>query len=112
MKTSSKVFARMLDTALLAGLVLGSADVRVFAFWMVSIMVVLMFLGLLVMTPELAEKIQGRSIIKKAFGVLVHALYVAALIYGGFPILAAMYASAASLIRISAEAKLAPKVSQ
>ena len=110
MKTSSKVFARMLDTALLAGLVLGSADVRVFAFWMVSIMVVLMFMGLLVMTPELAEKIQGRSIIKKAFGVLVHALYVAALIYGGFPILAAMYASAASLIRISAEAKLAPQV--
>ena len=110
MKSSTQVFTRLIDAALLSGLVLGNADVKVFAFWMVSIMVVLMFMGLLVMTPELAEKIQGRSIIKKAFGVLVHALYVAALIYGGFPILAAMYASAASLIRISAEAKLAPQV--
>ncbi|NMZ09389.1 hypothetical protein HBO37_29055 [Pseudomonas proteolytica] len=110
MKTSSKVFARMLDTALLAGLVLGNADVRVFAFWMVSIMVVMMFLGLLVMTPELAEKLQGRSFINKAFGILVHALYAAALIYAGFPILAALYATAASVIRISAEAKLAPQV--
>ncbi len=110
MKSSAQVFTRLLDATLLCGLVLGSADVKVFAFWMVSIKVVLMFLGLLVMTPELAEKIRGRSIIKKAFGVLVHALYVAALIYGGFPILAAMYASAASLIRISAEAKLAPQV--
>lgn len=110
MKKSSQVFTRMIDAALLAGLVLGSPDVRVFAFWMVSIMVVLMFMGCLAMTPDLAEKIQGRSLIKKAFGILMHILYVAALIYGGYPILAAMYATAASVIRIAAEAKLAPKV--
>ncbi|WP_282378189.1 hypothetical protein [Pseudomonas sp. PS01302] len=110
MKSSTQVFTRSLDAALLCGLVFGNADVKVFAFWMVSIMVVLMFMGVFVMKPELAEKIQGRSNIKKVFGVLVNALYVAALIYGGFPILAAMYATAASLIRISAEAKLAPQV--
>lgn len=110
MNTSSQVFVRLLDAAMLAGLILGSADVKVFAFWMVSIMVVLMFVGCLAMTPDLAEKLQGRSFMKKVFGIFVHALYVSALIYAGFPILAAMYATAASIIRIAAEAKLAPQV--
>lgn len=110
MKTSSQVFTRLLDGALLTGLVIGNADVKVFAFWMVSIMVALMFLGIFAMTPELAEKTQGRSLSKKAFGVLVHALYVGALIYSGYPILAAIYATAASIIRIAAESKLTSQV--
>lgn len=110
MKSSTQVFTRLLDAALLCGLVFGNADVKVFAFWMVSIMVILMFLGLPFMTPELAEKIHGRSIARRVFGVLVNALYVAALIYGGFPILAAMYATAALVIRISANSKLDPEV--
>ena len=112
MKSSTQVFTRLMDAALLSGLVLGNADVKVFAFWMVSIMVALMFAGLFAITPELAEKIQGRSSLKKAFGILVHALYVAALIYAGYPVLAALYAVISLLIRLSAESKLAPKVSQ
>ena len=60
MKSSTQVFTRLMDAALLSGLVLGNADVKVFAFWMVSIMAALMFAGLFAITPELAEKIQGR----------------------------------------------------
>lgn len=112
MKSSTQVFTRLMDAALLSGLVLGNADVKVFAFWMVSIMAALMFAGLFAITPEMAEKIQGRSPLKKAFGILVHALYVAALIYAGYPVLAALYAVISLLIRLSAESKLAPKVSQ
>ena len=110
MKTSSQVFTRLLDAALLACLVLGNADVKVFVFWMISIMVVLMIMSWLAMTPDLAKRIQGRSLLKNAFGVLVNVLYVAALIYGGFPILAAIYATAALVIRIAAQAKLTPQV--
>lgn len=112
MKFSTQVFTRLLDAALMCGLVFGSADVKVFAFWMVSIMAALMFAGLFAITPELAEKIQGRSSLKKAFGILVNSLYVAALIYAGYPILAVLYAVISLLIRLSAESKLAPKVSQ
>lgn len=95
---------------MLSGLIFGNADVRTFGFWMISIMVAFLFLGCVGMSPDLAEKIQGRSFLKKALGILVHVLYVVALVYAGFPILAAMYATAASFIRITAEAKLAPKV--
>lgn len=110
MKTSNQVFTRLLDAALLAGLVLGNFDVKVFAFWMISIMLALMLMGCLAMTPDLAEKIQDRSFIKKAFGILTHFLYVTALIYAGYPILAAIYATTALIIRIAAEAKLAAVV--
>jgi hypothetical protein len=110
MKKSTQVFTRVMDVAMLASLVLGGADVRTFAFWMISIMVAFLFLGCLGMTQDLAEKIQGRSLYKKAFGILVHTFYVAALVYAGFPILAAIYATAASFIRVAAESKLTPRV--
>ncbi|MBF6029652.1 hypothetical protein ICY20_18035 [Pseudomonas sp. P115] len=110
MKTPGQVFTRALDAALLVCLVLGNSDVKEFAFWLISFMVALTFMGWFVMTPDLAEKIQGRTLLKKAFGVLVPLLFVAALIYGGFPILAALYATAASGVRIAAESKLAAQV--
>lgn len=110
MKKSNQVINRLLDAALIAGLIFGSSDVKVFAFWMISIMVALMSLGLLVMNPENAEMIRGRSLVAKSFSALVSILYIGALIYAGFPILAALYAVAYSAIRITAESKLTPQV--
>jgi len=111
-KKSNQVITRLLDAALLAGLIFGNADAKIFVFRMVSIMVILMFVGVLTMTPDSAEKIQGGSLVKKALGILIRVLYIAALIYAGFPTLAAMYATAALFIRISAEAKLSPQVAK
>lgn len=107
---SNKVMVRLLDAALLAALVFGSADVKLFAYVVVAIMTTLISVGLLTMTPDLAEKICGRSLTKKIFGILVSVLYVIALIYAGFPILAAVYAVIVSMIRFSAEAKLKSQV--
>lgn len=110
MKTSSQIVTRLADAALIAGLIFGSSDVKVFVFWMISIMVVLLFLGLLAMSPEIAEKIRGRSLAAKFLRVLVSMLYIVALIYAGFPILAALYAVAYVAVRIAAESKLTPQV--
>lgn len=103
---ANQVVTRIFDLALIACLVFGGSDVRTFAFWLISIMVVLLLLGIFGMNAELAEKIQGRSITKKIIGISMHCMYVAALVYAGFPILAALYAMVAVLIRASAQAKL------
>lgn len=104
MKT--KILTRILDGVMIAILLFGSQDAKTFAFWMISIMVAMLFLGWLAVDRALAEKIRGRSSLSVAFGLALHAVYVAALIWAGFPILAALYATAASLIRLRCEAKL------
>jgi general stress protein CsbA len=103
---SKQIVTRVLDAGLIAALILGSAGVKTFAFWMVTIMVVLLFVGCFAVDAAMAEKIQGRSFGKKAFGALVNLAYVAALIYAGFPVLAAVYAMSAFLIRTIAQTKL------
>ncbi len=101
-----KLFPRLLDAALISALVYGGPDARTFAFWMIAIMVPMLFLGVFAMDAKLAEKIHGRSMLKKALGVAMHCAYVAALIYAGFPVLAALYATVAFAIRVAAETKL------
>jgi uncharacterized membrane protein YhaH (DUF805 family) len=103
---ANQLVIRIFDAALLACLVFGASDVRTFAFWLISIMVALMFLGIFGMDAKIAEKIQGLSIAKKVIGISIHCMYVAALIYAGFPILAALYAMVAMVIRVSAAEKL------
>lgn len=103
---SKQISTRVLDACLIAALAFGSPDIRTFAFWMVSVMVVLLFVGSFAVDAAMAEKIQGRSVAKKLFGVLVNLAYVGALIYAGFPVLAAFYAMGAFLIRTIAQAKL------
>lgn len=103
---ANQVVTRIFDLALIACLVFGGADAKTFAFWLVSIMVVLLLLGVFGMDAKLAEKIQGRSIVNKVIGISMHCMYVAALVCAGFPILAALYAMVAVLIRASAQAKL------
>ena len=103
---ANQVVVRTFDAALIACLVLGGTDVQTFAFWMISIMVALTLLGVFGMNAELAEKIQGRSITKKVIGISWGCMYVAALIYAEFPILAALYTMVVMIIRVSAEAKL------
>ncbi|WP_268797538.1 hypothetical protein [Pseudomonas huanghezhanensis] len=102
----TQIVTRVFDAVLIAALVSGNADVKTFAFWMISIMVTLMFLGCFAVNADIAEKIQGRSLGKKTFGTFVNLAYIAALIYAGFPVLAAIYAMSAFLIRTIAQAKL------
>ncbi|GEM_PF-4350499 len=101
-----KIFSRLLDAALIVALVYGGPDVRTFAFWVVAIMVPMLFLGVFAMDAALAEKIHGRSMLKKTVGVAFHCAYVGALIYAGFPVLAALYATVAFAIRVAAETKI------
>ncbi len=102
-----KIFPRLLDAALISVLVCGGPDARTFAFWVIAIMVALLCLGIFAMDANLAQKICGRSILNRLFGVAMHFAYVAALIYSGFPVLAALYATVAFAIRVAAESKRA-----
>lgn len=108
---SNKIFTRLLDLVLLGALVSGNHDARIFAYVVISFMSALMILGLFAIDVAMAEKLREQSLIGKITAAAVHALYVAALIYSGFPILAAVYACLALGIRCAAEAKLKPKVS-
>lgn len=100
------IVTRLLDAGLIAALVMGGTDVKTFAFWVISIMVVFLILGCFAVDAAMAEKIQGRSFAKKLIGASVNLAYVAALIYAGFPVLAALYGMSAFLIRTIAQTKL------
>lgn len=106
MKKRMKVLIRVMDAVLLAALVWGNPSVQTFAFWMISIMVVLMVIGCMGMNDDLAKKIHAGSGWRLAFRSLVPVLYVCALVFSGFPILAAMYATAALFILVSASSKM------
>ena len=101
-----KFLSRMMDIAVIAALVFGTPDVRTFAFWIVALMVPLLLVGVFAMDAALAEKIQGLSIGKKAFAIAINCAYIGALIYAGFPVLAAVYSITILLVRVAAETKL------
>lgn len=105
-----QILLRSLDFIVVAALAFGSPDLKTFAIWMVSLMVALMFFGSFGIGKAEAEKIQGGSLISVSFRCVVNLLYVAALIYAGFPILAALYATAAFIVRAVSQNKLDEQV--
>lgn len=107
-----KVFAHALNAAVLASLVIGSADAKTFGFWMVSVISALMFIGALALNGESAEKMSKRPVFERGLSAAVSVAYVAALIYAGFPILAATYAFVALFLRAAISVKMDKKVSK
>lgn len=107
MKTSKLLVLRALDAAVIAALLVGSSNAKTFAFWMISFVVITLALGVFAVDRSAAEKICGQTPMRRVCGVLVNIAYVAALVYAGFPILAAVYASVTILLRTVAQAKLA-----
>ena len=107
---SNKIFTRLLDLVLLGALVSGDHNARIFAYVVILIMSALMILGLFAIDVAMAERLRECSLLGKITAAVVHALYVVALIYSGFPVLAAVYAFLALGIRCAAEAKLKPQV--
>lgn len=101
-----QIIMRLVDASMIACLILGNADVKTFVFWIVCCMVGLMVFALPGITPELAKQMGDNKVI----GAVVHVVYVAALVYAGFPVLAAIYAVVAFAFRIAVEIKLAAKV--
>lgn len=103
------IITRLLDVAPLAILVGPYQGLKTFAAALVWIMVGLMLMGALAMSDRLALKIAGCGKAHYAFGLAVHGLYIAALIYAGYPVLAAIYAAVMALIRVAAHMKLKPQ---
>lgn len=103
--TAKLLLARAVDACLVAALVLGNEDGKTFAFWMVSMMVVVLFLGAFTMSKDSAVTMAAGSFIRKAGRVLVQVAYVLALVYAGFPVLAAFYAMAVIVLTLQIDAK-------
>ena len=102
-----QILKRLGDLVVLAMLIGPHQDAKTFAAVLVSIMVILALLGALGMTADLANQLLlGQP--KRTFYVRVifGALYCPALIYGGYPVLAALYAIAVCLFFEAARVKL------
>lgn len=99
------LLVRAVDAALIAALVLGSEDAKTFAFWIVSIMVAILFLGAFTLTKSAAIGMSNGSLVRKAGLVIVQVAYVLSLVYAGFPVLAALYTVAAVLMHLCIDSK-------
>ena len=98
------LIGRAMDVGLIAALFLGNADVRTFCFWVISVLWLLMMLGVLTMNAEMAKAIYDLPTRRKVLRIVVAVLYTAALIYAGFPALAALYIVASLLLLAAAQA--------
>lgn len=93
------LIGRMIDVALINALVFGNADVRTFCFWVISMLIVFMLIGVVSMNAETAKvDYTAQSAVKRVIKVTISLLYIPALIYAGFPVQAALYAIAALLL--------------
>lgn len=100
------VIVRLFDLALIACLIVGSHDAKTFAFWIVSMMVILLWVGVFAIDATAATKIKGRSVVKKTIRLTINAAYTGALIYAGFPVLAALYVISIIALRAICEKKI------
>ena len=107
-----KVFAHALNVAVLASLVIGNADAKTFGFWMVSVISALMFISALALNGEIAEKMSKLPAVERGLSAAVSVAYVVALIYAGFPVLAATYAFVAMFVRAAISVKMDKKVAK
>lgn len=98
----AQVLIRLLDLITLAMLVGPYQSARTFAAVLVGFLAFAGLLAAMGMTQAMARKIQGQSIVQTSIAVAFNVLYVAALIYSDYPILAAGYAIAATVMRSAA----------
>lgn len=103
--TTKLLIARAIDAFLIAALVIGNEDAKTFSFWIISMMVVVLFLGAFTMSKDSAAGMADKTLIRKAGRIFVKIAYVCALIYAGFPVLAALYAMSVILLTIQIELK-------
>ncbi|MFJ3117845.1 hypothetical protein ACIPI6_15020 [Pseudomonas protegens] len=101
-----QILIRLFDLLLLGALVSHYQSAKTFAVAMISIMTAVIAIGFLGMSQETAEKLTPKSGARLALSLAIHALYVTALIFAGYPVLAAIYATCCALIRLAAHSKL------
>lgn len=100
---------RIVDSVLLACLlcgIKGFQSAETFALIVIMSMVVVCAIGCFMMTEELAIALVDKSSLRKAFGYMVCALYVAVLVITGHPQLAAACFIVFSWLHVAAHSKL------
>lgn len=102
------ILGRVLDAVVISMLLVDHSSANRFAAIVSVFMAVVMMIGCFGMNAALANKFKAKSWIGKAFGMVAQAGYVGALIYSGYPSIAAFYAIAAILLRACVHQKLKP----
>lgn len=102
------LLARVLDAVVISMLLADHSSANRFAAIVAVFLAIVMVIGFFCMNADLANKIKAKSWISRAFGMAVQAAYVGALIYAGYPSIAAFYAIAAVLLRVCVHQKLKP----
>ena len=102
------ILARVLDVVVISLLLVDHSSANRFAATVAVFLAIVMLIGFFGMSADLANKIKAKSWIGRAFGMVAQAAYVGALIYAGYPSIAAFYAIAAILLRACVHHKLKP----
>ncbi|MDU9393733.1 hypothetical protein [Pseudomonas sp. zfem002] len=102
------ILARVLDAVVISLLLVDHSSANRFAATVAVFLSIVMLIAFFAMSADLANKIKARSLFSRAFGMMAQASYVGALIYAGYPSIAAFYALAAVLLRACVHQKLKP----
>lgn len=102
------ILARVLDAVVISMLLVDHSSANRFVAIVAVFLAIVMMLGFFGMNADLANKIKAKSWIGGVFGMAVQAGYVGALIYAGYPSIAAFYAIAAILLQACVHHKLKP----
>jgi len=102
------ILARVLDAVVISMLLVDHSNANRFAAIVSVFLAIVMMIGFFGMNADLANKIKGKTWIRSAFGMAVQAGYVSALIYAGYPSIAAFYAISAILLRACVHHTLKP----
>lgn len=99
---TKRIVGRALDLAVIAMLVFGSGDVRLFATLLAAAMALVALLGLVSLTKAAAQEIHG-TVGQRALAWGVNLTYTAALVASGSPVVAVFYLAAVACLRFRAE---------
>ena len=99
---TKRIVGRALDLAVIAMLVFGSGDVRLFATLLAAAMALVALLGLVSLTKAAALEIHGTPK-GRVVGWAVTLAYTAALVAAGSPVVAVFYLAAIVCLRFRAE---------
>lgn len=98
-----KLLIRGADSAMIALLVMGSADARTFVAVVAGLMAFVAFVSwFTAYSPRQAQELGGSGWVYQAVGWVVPVAYAAALVYAAYPTLAAFYIFAVSGARLKA----------
>lgn len=104
------ILARVIDAVVISLLFVDHSSANRFAATLAVFLAIAMLIGFFGMNADLANKIKAKSWVGRVFGMAVQLGYVGALIYAGYPSIAAFYAIAAILLRACVHHKLKPVV--